>query len=110
MGALTRALARLHGQRVYIDSNHFIYCLTRHPASLTAAAALLHACDAGEALGMTGDAVVSELLVKPWQGGDVAMLDGIRKFSARKHFIQRLPYDAACFELATDLCGTVAAG
>lgn len=59
---------------------------------------------------MTGDAVVSELLVKPWQDGDVAMLDGIRKFFARKHFIQRLPYDAACFELATELRGTVAAG
>lgn len=106
MDALTRALARLHGQRVYIDSNFFIYFLTRHPAGFAAAAAVLHGCDAGEILGMTGDAAVSELLVKPWQDGDVATLDGIRKFFAREHFIQRLPHDAACFELAAELRGT----
>lgn len=106
MDALTRVLARMRGQRVYIDSNFFIYFLARHPAGCAAAAAVLRACDAGEILGMTGDAVVPELLVKPWQNGDAGAVAGIRKFFAREHFIQRLPHDAACFELAAELRGT----
>lgn len=106
MDALTQALARMRGQRIYIDSNFFIYFLTRHPAGFEVAAAVLQACDRGEILGMTGDAIVSELLVKPWQDGDAAALDGIRKLFAREHFIRRLPHDAACFELAAELRGT----
>ncbi|HEX7323965.1 MAG TPA: type II toxin-antitoxin system VapC family toxin [Rhodanobacteraceae bacterium] len=101
-----RSLAQLRGQRVYIDSNFFIYFLTRHPTGFEASAAVLQACDRGEVLGMTGDAVVSELLVKPWQDGDAAALEGIRRLFAREHFIQRLAHDAACFEMAAELRGT----
>lgn len=105
MDAIARVLARMRGQRVYIDANYFIYFLTRHPIGFPAAAAVLQACDAGEIIGTTGDAVVAELLVKPWRDGDTATIDGIRQLFAREHFVQRLPHDAASFELAAEIRG-----
>lgn len=105
MDPVARALARLRGQRAYIDSNFFIYFLTRHPAGFAAAAGVLKACDRGEIIGATGDAVVAELLVKPYRDNDTAATHGIRQLLAREHFIQRLPHDAACFELAAELRG-----
>ena len=105
MDALTRTLGRMQGQRAYIDSNFFIYFLTRHPLGFAAAAAVLQACDAGSMIGMTGDAVVAELLVKPHRDDDTATIQGIRQLFAREHFIQRLSHDAECFELAAELRG-----
>lgn len=105
MDALTRTLARMQGQRAYIDSNFFIYFLTRHPAGFAASAAVLQACDAGGIIGTTGDAVVAELLVKPYRDDDTAAIHGIRQLFSREHFIQRLPHDAECFELAAELRG-----
>lgn len=95
----------MRGHRVYIDANYFIYFLTRHPDGFDAAAAVLHACDAGEIIGMTGDAVVAELLVKPYRDDDTAGATGIRQLFAREHFVQRLSHDAASFELAAEIRG-----
>ncbi len=105
MDALTRTLSRLRGQRVYIDTNFFIYFLTRHSEGFEAAAAVLQACDAGEVIGCAGDAVVAELLVKPYRDGDSAAASGIRQLFARKDFVERLPHDAASFELAAEIRG-----
>lgn len=105
MDPITRVLARMRGQRVYIDANYFIYFLTRHPAGFAAAAAVLQACDAGEVIGMTGDAVVAELLVKPYRDDDADAAAGIRQLFAREHFVQRLSHDAASFELAAEIRG-----
>lgn len=105
MDALTRTLERMRGRRAYIDSNFFIYFLTRHPSGFAAAAAVLQACDAGTIIGTTGDAVVAELLVKPHRDDDTATIHGIRQLFSREHFIQRLPHDAECFELAAELRG-----
>lgn len=105
MDPVTSALARMRGQRVYIDSNFFIYFLTRHPVGFAAAAGVLQACDRGEIIGTTGDAVVAELLVKPYRDDDTAAIHRIRQLFARQHFIQRLQHNAACFELAAELRG-----
>lgn len=105
MDFIARALARMRGQRAYIDSNFFIYFLTRHPAGFATAAGVLQACDRGEIIGSTGDAVVAELLVKPYRDDETAAIHGIRQLFAREHFVQRLPHDAGCFELAAELCG-----
>lgn len=105
MDAIARVLARMRGQRIYIDTNYFVYFLTRHPAGFEAAAAVLQACDAGEMIGMTGDAVIAELLVKPYRDDDTAAAAGIRQLFAREHFIQRLSHDAASFELAAEIRG-----
>jgi len=105
MDPVAKTLGRMRGQQVYIDTNYFIYFLTRHPVAFNAAAALLQACDDGQLLGMTGDAVVAELLVKPYRDDDIAAVATIRQLFEREHFIQRLPHDAACFELATQIRG-----
>ena len=105
MDAIARVLGRMHGHRAYIDANYFIYFLTRHPAGFEAAAAVLQACDAGEIIGMTGDAVVAELLVKPYRDDDTAAVTYIKQLFSREHFVQRLPHDAASFELAAEIRG-----
>ena len=104
MGALA-ALARMHGQRVYIDANYFIYFLVRHDTYFEAAAAVMRACDAGEIIGMTGDAVIAELLVKPYHDGDTVAVAGIKQLFARQHFIECLHHDFATFDHAAEIRG-----
>ena len=104
MGALA-ALARMHGQRVYIDANYFIYFLARHDTYFEAAAAVMRACDAGEIIGMTGDAVIAELLVKPYRDNDTVAIAGIKQLFARKHFIECLPHDFTTFDHAAEIRG-----
>lgn len=106
MGTIAAVLDKMRDQRVYIDTNVFIYFLARHATYFDAAAAVLQACDNGEVLGITGDAVVAELLVQPYRLNDTATIAAIQRWFARKNFIERLPHDAASFELAAKLRGT----
>lgn len=96
----------MRGQRVYIDTNVFIYFLAQHPVYFDTAAAILQACDSGNIHGITGDAVVAELLVQPYRLNDTATIAAIQRWFARENFIKRLSHDAASFELAAKLRGT----
>jgi predicted nucleic acid-binding protein len=104
MGALA-SLTRMHGQRVYIDANYFIYFLARHDTYFEAAAAVMRACDTGEIIGMTGDAVIAELLVKPYRDNDTVAITGIKQLFARQHFIECLHHDFASFDHAAEIRG-----
>ena len=46
MGKIAATLARMRGQRVYIDANYFIYFLARHEIYFEAAASVMRAGDA----------------------------------------------------------------
>jgi predicted nucleic acid-binding protein len=96
----------MQGQRVYIDTNVFIYFLAQHRTYFDVAAAILQACDNGDIHGVTGDAVVAELLVQPYRINDSATIAAIQRWFARENFIERLSHDAASFELAAKLRGT----
>ena len=105
MGAVDATLARIAGQRVYLDSNIFIYFLDRHPVYFDAAAALLQACAANRIFGMTGDAAVAEVMVGPYRSDDPALATRFKRFFERKDFLTIVSHDRAVFEDAALLAG-----
>jgi predicted nucleic acid-binding protein len=106
MGILKAALAKLHGQRVYIDTNTLVYFFDRNPAYFTAVAEIIQACDRGEFFGFTGDAAVSELMVHPYQTRNLAEIARGKAFFARPDFITVLPHTTAIFDTASQFRAT----
>lgn len=103
MGTIEALLARLGAQRVYLDSNVFIYFLDRNPVYFPLVAPLLEAIDGGDILGVTGDAAVAEVMVRPYQTGDPTLVAGIKSFFGTAGFLSVRSHDAAAFDLAAQL-------
>lgn len=98
-------LSRMCGKRAYIDANYFIYFLTRHEKYFDAAATIMQACDDGKVLGVTGDAVIAELLVQPYRNDDTATITAIKQLFLRKNFIECVSHDFSTFDLAAEIRG-----
>lgn len=96
-------LASLRGQRIYVDTNFFIYFLAGHAPYAAALAPLFAACGEREILGVTGDAVVAELLVKPLRLQDQHALAQIKQLFEAEPYFERVPHDYACFVQAAHL-------
>lgn len=103
MGTITALLARMATQRVYLDSNVFIYFLDRNPVYFPLVAPLLEAIDSGDMIGITGDAAVAEVMVRPYQTGDPTLIAGIKSFFGTAGFLSVRSHDAAAFDLAAQL-------
>lgn len=103
MGTIAALLARMAKQRVYLDSNIFIYFLDRNPLYFPLVAPLLEAIDGGRIIGITGDAAVAEVMVRPYQTNDPALIAGIKSFFGSAGFLSVLSHDAAAFDLAAQL-------
>ena len=103
MGTITALLARMASQRVYLDSNVFIYFLDRNPVYFPLVAPLLEAIDSGDMIGITGDAAVAEVMVRPYQTGDPTLIAGIKSFFGTAGFLSVRSHDAAAFDLAAQL-------
>lgn len=106
MGILEVALAKLRGQRVYIDTNTLVYFFDRNPVYFTAVAQIIQACDRGEFLGFTGDAAVSELMVHPYQTRNPAEIARGKAFFARPNFMTVLPHTTSIFDTASQFRAT----
>ena len=103
MGKIEALLARMKGQRVYIDANFFIYFLNGASPYFDTVAPIIQACDQGIFTGFTGDAVVAEVMVHPYRlksPGEIAKGKGL---FARKNFLTVLSHDAVIFDLASQL-------
>jgi predicted nucleic acid-binding protein len=103
MGKIEALLARLGAQRVYLDSNVFIYFLDRNPVYFPLVAPLLEAIDGGDIIGVTGDAAVAEVMVRPYQTGDPTLVAGIKSFFGTAGFLSVRSHDAGAFDLAAQL-------
>ena len=103
MGTIAALLARMAGQRVYLDSNVFIYFLDRNPMCLPLVAPLLETIDRGGIIGTTGGAAVAEVMVRPYQTGDPALIAGIKSFFDSAGFLSVRSHHAAAFDLAAPL-------
>ncbi len=103
MGALEAVLARLAGQRVYIDTNVFIYFLDRHATYFDAVAPLFRACAAQEFFGTTGDAAVAEVMVGAYRQNDPVLVARFKQFFAQKNFLTIASHDHAVFDAAAML-------
>jgi predicted nucleic acid-binding protein len=103
MGAVDKLLARMRGQRVYIDANYLIYFLDRRAPYFDLVAPIFVACDAGEFDGYTGDAAVAEVMVHPYKRKSAADIARGKAFFAREGFLTILPHDANAFDLVAQL-------
>lgn len=101
--ALADALERVKGQRVYIDTNIFIYFLERHERYFDSVAPFFQAFSDGLSLAYTGDAVVAETLYKPYQIDDALRVSEFKAFFSDDEFITVLPHTKQVFELAAEL-------
>lgn len=101
--AMADALERVKGQRVYIDTNIFIYFLERHEQYFDAVVPFFQAFSDGLSLAYTGDAVVAETLYKPYQIDDSIRISEFKAFFGDEEFITVLPHTKKVFELAAEL-------
>lgn len=103
MGAVGALLDRLAGQRVYLDTNVFIYFLEQNANYFESVAAIIEACAAGKFIGYTGDVTLSETLVQPYRNDNAALVANIKAFFATENFLSIQPHDSATFDLAAQL-------
>jgi predicted nucleic acid-binding protein len=105
MGKIEPLLARLAGCRVYIDANIFVYFLDRHPTYFSLVAPIIQAMGDGSFLGLTGDAVVAEVMVGPYRSGDPALTADIKSFFQSAGALAVLRHGPEDFDLAAQLRG-----
>ena len=103
MDKITAVLSRLQGQRVYIDTNIFIYFLERHDQYFDAIVPFFNLFNDGLSLAHTGDAVVAETLYKPYRVGDAVRISEFKSFFSNDEFMTVLPHTTKIFELAAEL-------
>lgn len=103
MGKISNILERIQGQRVYIDTNIFIYFLDRNERYFDRVVPFFQLFDDGLSIAYTGDAVVAETLYKPYQFDDSERVSEFKEFFANDQFITVLPHTKKVFELAAEL-------
>jgi len=103
MGTIEEALKRLQGHKVYLDTNVFIYFLDRNPDYFQLVAPVIEAVESGLIIGCTGDVTIAELLVKPYQSGNLELVTRIKAFFSMENFLTISPHDAETFDLTAQL-------
>jgi predicted nucleic acid-binding protein len=103
MDKINAVLPRLHGQRVYVDTNIFIYFLERHERYFDAVLPFFQLFNAGLSLAFTGDAVVAETMYKPYQSGSMERVNEFKAFFNNDEFITVLAHSTKAFEMAAEL-------
>ena len=103
MGKVTALLARLQGQRVYIDANFLIYFLDRTEPYFNIVAQIFQACDRGDFMGFTGDAAVCEVMVHPYRNKSPSEIARGKSLFSREGFLTVLRHDAETFDLTAQI-------
>ncbi len=103
MGSVNDAVTLMMGHRVYIDTNVFVYFLDRNPDFFPVVGPIVDALQSGLLLGTTGDAVIGEIIVKPYRRGNLALVASIKAFFGSENFLSIKPHDAETFDLAAQL-------
>jgi predicted nucleic acid-binding protein len=103
MDKITHTLSRIRGQRVYVDTNVFIYFLERHDRYFESVVPFFQLFNDGLSIAYTGDAVVAETLYKPYQVNDTLRVSEFKEFFSNDEFITVLPHTKKVFELAAEL-------
>lgn len=103
MDKITHTLSRIRGQRVYVDTNIFIYFLERHDRYFESVVPFIQLFNDGLSIAYTGDAVVAETLYQPYQVNDTLRVSEFKEFFNNDEFITVLPHTKKVFELAAEL-------
>jgi predicted nucleic acid-binding protein len=103
MDKIDDVLARIRGQRVYVDTNIFIYFFEQHDRYFDSVVLFFQLFNDGLSMACTGDAVVAETLYKPYQVNDTLRVSEFKEFFDNDEFITVLPHTKKVFELAAEL-------
>jgi predicted nucleic acid-binding protein len=103
MDKISAILSLIQGERVYIDTNIFVYFLDRNERYFDTVVPFFQLFDEGVSLACTGDAAVAETLYKPYQVDDVIRVSEFKAFFANDEFLTILPHTTKVFELAAEL-------
>lgn len=103
MGKVASTIARVSGQRVYVDANVFIYFLDKHVTYFDVASQFFQACTKREVFGTTGDAAVAEVMVAPYRADNPALVARFKRFFAQKNFLSIISHDREVFDAAAVL-------
>jgi len=103
MGKIIGVIAAMRGQRVYVDTNIFIYFLERNADFFPLAAPIIQAISANELIGLTGEITVAEALIQPYRAQDTVLIAETRDFFEASNFLTVLSHDKAMWELAAQL-------
>ena len=96
-------LEQMAGQRVYIDTNVFIYFLSRHPTYFESSSLVVNACADSNIFGLTGDAAVAEVMVGAYKNADPTLATRFKLFFSQKNFLTIATHDAPTFDAAAQL-------
>ncbi len=103
MDKIKLMLARVQGQRVYIDTNIFVYFLEKHDHYFDLVLPFFQLFNQGLSLAYTGDTAVAETLYKPYQVDDVLRVNEFKAFFSDDEFITVLPHTTKVFELTAEI-------
>ena len=91
-------LARRGGQRVYFDTNIFIYLLGNNLRYAAQCQQLLQASADRQILGLSGDVTLAELLVKPLQTNDAQSVAAVRQLLADDAIVTLISHSRKSFQ------------
>jgi predicted nucleic acid-binding protein len=103
MDKISSIIARIQGQRVYIDTNIFVYFLEQHEQYFDVVLPFFQLFNEGRSLAYTGDAAVAEVLYKLYQVDDLLRVNEFKSFFDDDEFITVLPHTTKVFELTAQV-------
>jgi predicted nucleic acid-binding protein len=93
----------MRGQRVYVDTNIFIYFLERNANFFPMVAPILQSMSKQDFSGFTGEIAVAETMVGPYRTKNPVAISNTRDFFKTSSFLTILPHDSAIFDHAAQL-------
>lgn len=97
----------LQGRRVYLDANVFIYFLSGSALFSTTVESLLTETRNGRFTAVTGDAVISEVLVGPYRSRDPLHIRAVREFFDQPGLLDIVSHSPKAWDDAAMLRGTL---
>ncbi len=103
MGKIDDCLAKIQGQRIYLDANFLIYFFDKKEPYFSVVSKIIVACDRNTTFGYTGDAAVAELMVYPYKTKSEIDIARGKAFFARENFLTVLSHSSDLFDMAARL-------
>ncbi|NJO66955.1 MAG: hypothetical protein HC832_05925 [Leptolyngbyaceae cyanobacterium RM1_405_57] len=88
MGLLTA----LQGDRIYFDTNVWIYAVESYPAFIQELLALLQSIDQGNQIAITSELSLAEVLVKPLQERNQTRQEAYKRAIVNRKNVLSCPY------------------
>ena len=99
------AITRMAGQRVYIDTNVFIFFLQQNDKYFEIVAPFIQACFKGQIFATTGLLAIAEVMVHPYRSGNPAIIAQFKSFFNKKNFLNIVGHANEHYDTAAMLAG-----